>query len=46
MEEDEEEVIAITDYFDYGESKHKKKKDKRVYKKGFARRRKQVQILK
>ena len=36
----------MSDIYDYGEQKHKKKKDKSVYKKGFARRRKQVQILK
>jgi len=32
--------------YDYGDPKHKQKKDRRVYKKGFARRRRQVQILK
>jgi len=34
------------EYWDYSEAKHKKKKDRRVYKKGFARRKKQMQILK
>jgi len=34
------------EYWNYGETKHKKKKEKRVYKKGFARRRKPVQIIK
>jgi len=34
------------DVYDYGDPKHKQKKSRRVYKKGFARRKKQVQILK
>jgi len=33
-------------YYDYGEPKHKQKKSKRVYKKGFKRRFKQVNIIK
>jgi hypothetical protein len=36
----------MSDIYDYEEPKHKQKKDRRVYKKGFARRKKQVQILK
>jgi len=36
----------MSDTYDYGDPKHKQKKDRRVYKKGFARRRRQVQILK
>jgi len=32
--------------YDYGEPKHKQKKGRRVYKKGFGRRRKNIQILK
>lgn len=36
----------MNDVYDYGEPKHKQKKGKRVYKKGFARRRKQIQIFK
>lgn len=33
-------------YYDYGEAKHKQKKSKRVYKKGFKRRFKSVNIIK
>jgi len=34
------------DYWNYGEPKHEKKKSKRVYKKGFKRRLKSVNIIK
>lgn len=34
------------DIYDYGDEKHKQKKNRRVYKRGFARRKKQFQVLK